>query len=92
MVAVLIVPTVDGTISEARAAVGACSPVARRLPALEAALVGFPIDDRLGEIPEPSHLRPLAPIDDIRATAEYRSDAVLTLLRRALRELGEGSP
>jgi CO/xanthine dehydrogenase FAD-binding subunit len=92
MVAVLIVPAVDGTVSEARVAVGACSPVAQRLPALEAALAGFPIDDRLGEIPEPSHLGPLAPIDDIRATAEYRSDAVLTLLRRAVRELGGGWP
>lgn len=30
---------------------------------------------------------PLSPIDDQRATADYRLDAALTLLRRALGEL-----
>jgi CO/xanthine dehydrogenase FAD-binding subunit len=35
----------------------------------------------------PSHLAPLAPIDDVRGTAAYRRDATLTLLRRALAAL-----
>lgn len=91
MVAALIIPAADGTVAEARIAVGACSPVARRMPALEAALAALPIDGRLGDVPESAHLAPLRPIDDIRATAEYRLDAVLILLRRALRELGEGA-
>ena len=91
MVAVLLVPAEDGTVAEARVAVGALSPVAQRLPALEAALGGLPLDAHLGDIPEPSHLAPLSPIDDVRATADYRLDAALTLLRRALRELAGGA-
>jgi len=74
----------DGHIVSARIAVGACSPVAQRLPALEAALAGAPLDSRLGERLEPGHLAPLTPIDDMRGSAAYRSDVVATLLRRLL--------
>lgn len=91
MVAVLLVPTADGTVAEARVAVGACSPVAQRLPALEATLRGLPLDAGLGDVPAPSHMAPLSPIGDIRATADYRLAATLTLLRRALSELGGGA-
>ena len=88
MVSVLLVPAPDGTVAEARVAVGACSPVAQRLPALEAALRGCAIDSGLADIPHPSHLSPLSPIDDVRASAGYRLEAALTLLRRSLVELG----
>jgi CO/xanthine dehydrogenase FAD-binding subunit len=91
MVAVLLVPAAGGTVAEARVAVGACSPVAQRLPLLEAALRGCVLDAELADIPSPSHLAPLSPIDDVRATAGYRLDAALTLLRRALGELGGGA-
>lgn len=74
----------DGTVAAARVAVGACSPVARRLPLLEQALVGAPFDAHLAERLEPSHLAPLSPIDDIRGSAAYRGDAALVLLRRLL--------
>ena len=74
----------DGHIVAARIAVGACSPVAERLPALEAALAGAPLDRRLADRVEPPHLAPLSPIDDIRGSAAYRGDVVITLLRRLL--------
>ena len=74
----------DGHVVSARIAVGACSPVARRLSALEAALVGAPLDRQLGERLDPAHLAPLAPIDDMRGSAAYRGDVVATLLRRLL--------
>ncbi len=74
----------DGHVAAARIAVGACSPVAERLPALEAALEGAPIDPRLADRVEVSHLAPLSPIDDVRGSAAYRSDAVVTVLRRLL--------
>jgi CO/xanthine dehydrogenase FAD-binding subunit len=32
----------------------------------------------------PEHVKSLSPIDDVRATAAYRRDAALTLVRRAL--------
>lgn len=73
-----------GRVREARVAVGACSPVARRLPALEAALAGAPARPGLGRLAEADHLDGLDPIDDLRATAAYRRDAALTLVRRAL--------
>jgi N-methylhydantoinase B len=73
-----------GRITQARLAIGACSAVAQRLPALEAALAGVPLRDAAA-IPQAAHLASLAPIDDIRASATYRRDAALTLLRDLLR-------
>ena len=74
--------TADGRVTAAALAVGACGPVATRLPAVEAALVGHP--------PDPSRIDPtavaaaLAPIDDHRASAAYRPEAATELLRRAV--------
>jgi CO/xanthine dehydrogenase FAD-binding subunit len=75
---------VDRKVLEARVAVGSCSAVARRLRALEAELVGASVRDGLGVVVRPEHLAPLSPIDDVRATAEYRMDASLRLVQRAL--------
>ena len=85
MVAAVAELAADGRIRRARVAVGACSPVAQRLPALEAALIGQRPDPALVR---PAHLAPLAPIDDVRASAGYRRDAALELLRRAVAALG----
>jgi len=87
MVAAMI-ETEDDRVSAARVAVGACSPVAQRLPALEQTLIGAPLDARLGERLRAEHLAPLAPIDDPRGTAGYRNDAAQTLVTRCLNELG----
>ena len=88
MAAALVEAGEDGRVAAARVAVGACSAVARRLEALEAALVGQPLDGRLGAAVQPAHLAPLEPIDDVRGTAAYRRDAAVTLLRRLLGGLG----
>ncbi len=80
-----------GRVVAARVAVGACSEVARRLPALEAALVGRPADSGLGALAVPAHLSSLAPIDDIRGSGAYRLDAALTLVRRTLDRLAVAS-
>ena len=77
----------DGVVGRARIAVGACAAAARRLPALEAALVGAPPNAKLAGIAQAFHLEPLAPIDDVRGTAAYRLDAALTLIRHALARL-----
>ena len=84
MLAVVLVADESGGVSLARVAVGSCSAVARRLPALERSLVGKAIGEGLGDGIELSHLAPLSPIDDVRATAAYRMDASLTLVRRAV--------
>jgi len=77
----------EGRVAAARIAVGACSPVAERLPALEAALLGAPFDARLAERVDQAQLAPLSPLDDVRGSADYRRDAVVTLLRRLLASL-----
>ena len=81
----------DDTVAEARVAVGACSPVARRLSALEADLVGRAADGDLGMAVTPEHLAGLSPIDDVRASADYRREAALVLVRRVLGRLGAGT-
>ncbi len=88
MAAALVEAGEDGRVAAARVAVGSCSAVAKRLSALEAELAGRPLDGRLGEAASEAHLEPLSPIDDIRGSAAYRRDAALTLVRRALNELG----
>lgn len=77
-----------GRVSAARVAVGAASAAAQRLPLLEAALLGQRCDAGLGALVRPAHLAPLAPIDDVRASGEYRLDAALVLLQRLLADLG----
>lgn len=85
MVAVMLEPDPDGRVARARIAVGACGPVAARLPGLEADLQGcaFSAPD-LAERVHAAHLAPLAPIDDVRASAGYRRLAAEELVRRAL--------
>jgi len=84
MVAAILKTDAAGSVAEARLAVGSCSATAQRLTALEAALVGAPARNGLGALVSREHLTPLSPIDDVRATANYRGDAALTLIRRAL--------
>lgn len=84
MVAATIERDEAGRIVHAGIAVGSCSAVAKRLPALEAKLLGVMAGDDLAALVEPEDLAPLTPIDDLRASAAYRRDATLTLLRRAL--------
>jgi len=84
MVAALIQCDHAGCVAEARVAVGSCSASARRLGDLEKELVGLPCAPGIGEVVTEGHLSPLSPIDDVRATAEYRREASLVLVRRAL--------
>jgi CO/xanthine dehydrogenase FAD-binding subunit len=88
MVAAVVEIADDGTIAGARLAVGSCSAVAQRLPLLESALVGHGLDAGVAALARPEHLAPLSPIDDVRGTADYRREAALTLVRRALQDLG----
>ncbi len=92
MASVVLEDSGDGEVAAARVAVGSCSEVAQRLSDLERALIGRPLSADLADVPQPRHLRGLAPIDDVRGTGAYRRDAALTCVRRALAELGRGEP
>jgi CO/xanthine dehydrogenase FAD-binding subunit len=83
MVAVAL-DVVEGIVRDGRVAVGACSAVAQRMRQAERGLIGAPASLGLGALIEANDLAQLAPIDDIRASSDYRHDAALTLLRRAI--------
>jgi CO/xanthine dehydrogenase FAD-binding subunit len=74
----------DRKVLSARVAVGSCSAVAQRLRKLEEDLVGSPVSNGLGTRVRLEHLAELTPIDDVRATADYRLEASLRLVQRAL--------
>ncbi|MEI5679230.1 MULTISPECIES: FAD binding domain-containing protein [unclassified Mesorhizobium] len=74
----------DGIVAEASVAVGSCSLVAKRLAGLEAALRGLPIGSALAETVAATSLPELAPIDDVRGTAEYRHEAAREIVVRAV--------
>ncbi|SMX33145.1 FAD binding domain-containing protein [Maliponia aquimaris] len=86
---VAAVVTVDrGRVAQAAVAVGSCSATAQRLPALEAELAGRRVADLLAAgsgFVTPAHLAPLAPIADVRGSADYRMEAAATLCARAVK-------
>jgi len=88
VMAAAVIEVEDEVVSAARVAVGACSEVAMRLADLEQAMVGRHVDGELGLVATADHVTPLQPIDDVRATADYRRRAALIVIRRMLNELG----
>ncbi len=79
-----------GVILDIRIAVGACSAVAQRLTQLENELVGKTLNQHnIQTLVVAKHLSELSPIDDVRATASYRLNATLVLLKRALLTLAD---
>ena len=72
----------NGKIASAALAVGACSATAQRLPVVEAALIGQPLSS--ARIDAKSVAAALSPMDDLRASAAYRSHAAAALVQRAI--------
>lgn len=85
MVSALIAVDGDGRIELARVAVGSCSAVAQRLTGLEAALVGLDMAE-LAQATDiwAKNLGSLSPINDVRASATYRTEAAAELCARAV--------
>lgn len=74
-----------GRIVDVRVAVGACSPVARRLSVLEARLEGLSV---AADLPvDVASLAGLEPIGDVRGSGEYRLEAVVEMVSRLLGDL-----
>lgn len=74
----------DGCVAKVAIAVGACSPVARRIAAAEAALTGRPAGDAV-ECLSPGHFDELSPIDDVRGSSAYRRRAAFEIAAAAVR-------
>ena len=78
----------NGKISDARIAVGSCSPVACRLEDLESSIQGRALQaltaDAVSQIVWQAELSELTPIDDVRGSADYRHQAVREMLARLI--------
>jgi CO/xanthine dehydrogenase FAD-binding subunit len=84
----IVLEVEDLVVRQARVAVGACSPVALRLRNLESALAGSSLAGSAVCV-RAEHFDALEPIDDVRASADYRRHAARVLVRRALERLAK---
>jgi CO/xanthine dehydrogenase FAD-binding subunit len=79
-------------IGSARVAVGACSPVATRLAGVEEALMGVRAEpSTLLEALREANMSELTPIDDVRASGNYRTMVTPQLIVDSLLACGERS-
>jgi CO/xanthine dehydrogenase FAD-binding subunit len=78
----------SGIVTGARFAVGSCSEVAQRLPILEHEILGRNCNTDFAALVAAHQFSHLRPIDDIRATASYRLEAVETMTKRLLDQMG----
>jgi len=84
MAAVRLVES-QGKVEQIAIAVGSCSPVAARLNSLESRLTGQQSGPGLVSlVTDELMARDLSPIDDVRASAEYRQQAAVEIVRRAI--------
>jgi CO/xanthine dehydrogenase FAD-binding subunit len=74
----------EGRIAAAALSVGACGPVAVRLAAQEAALIGLPPEEAAAAVAEALVGPALSPIDDVRADRGYRRAAAAEIVARAV--------
>ncbi|MGF1596983.1 MAG: FAD binding domain-containing protein [Acidimicrobiales bacterium] len=84
-------PTGDAVVTGARIAVGSAAPTVLTVVAAGDALVGRPFDDAAASAAATATAHAVSPIDDLRATAEYRRDLVTTMVERALGALMAGA-
>jgi len=80
-----------GKISDIAVSVGACGPVATRLPEVEQALLGGAPAAAIGQVTDELVNARISPIDDIRADQSYRITAAGEVVRRAITQAVEAA-
>ncbi len=78
-------------VVRARITLGAVAPTIVRAEAAEASLLGQPLSDDAIAAAAALAMQAARPIDDLRASADYRRAMVRVLAERALRQLRSGS-
>lgn len=82
--------TFDGaTVSDAVCAIGSVAPTVLAIPEFRRDLVGTRLDPESIDRATETAAAAVSPIDDVRATAEYRREAVRVMVRRALQTLSD---
>ncbi|MBN9249746.1 MAG: xanthine dehydrogenase [Mesorhizobium sp. 61-13] len=74
---------IDGMVSDAAVAVGACAATAKRLHGVETAVIGRKAEQSIADAIISAQIEELTPIDDVRGTAGYRQDAAREIVARA---------
>jgi xanthine dehydrogenase iron-sulfur cluster and FAD-binding subunit A len=74
----------DGTVTDATVALGSVAATIVTVPGLDELLVGRRLDDEMCRGVAQLAVEAATPIDDLRATADYRSAQVSTMVERAL--------
>ncbi|MEA3238709.1 MAG: xanthine dehydrogenase family protein subunit M [Candidatus Bipolaricaulota bacterium] len=85
-----LVSVKDGTIDEIRLAAGSVAPRPIRLHNLETELTGKAITQSLIEQTKTAAMKAVSPIDDVRASANYRREVIGELVARVLRDMAQG--
>ena len=84
--AIIVTLDVD-TVTQATITLGSVAPVVVRAPEAEALLVGQPLDEMSIRRAARAAAASVMPIDDVRATAAYRTEMVRVMVARGLRAL-----
>ncbi|HEY4439542.1 MAG TPA: 2Fe-2S iron-sulfur cluster-binding protein, partial [Candidatus Elarobacter sp.] len=80
----------DGTVADARIALGCLAPTVIRAAHAERAIVGTVLDDAACARAGRAALDDAAPIDDLRGSADYRRTTLQAMVARGLRRLADG--
>lgn len=88
--AALVVDVEDGVVTAAKIALGSVAPTITEAPVDH--LIGGPLSDDAIAATASACEASVRPIDDVRATAEYRSDAVRIVVERGLGALRSERP
>lgn len=81
-----VLPWQDGRLDAPRLVAVSMAATLKRVPALEAYLHGKRLADVEGQALRAAQAADLAPIDDVRSTADYRAEVFARLIEQALRE------
>lgn len=91
VVNIALILEIDGSrISDARVALGCVAPTVIRMEAVERLLCEARLDDRTIRRVATEASQQIAPIDDVRSSAQYRRNAVSALVTQALETVAQG--
>ncbi|MGI6686069.1 MAG: FAD binding domain-containing protein [Bacillota bacterium] len=82
------VEVADGKVAAVNVALGSVAPTPVRAPKVERALVGKEFTQEMVEEAAKLVVEDISPIDDVRASGEYRKTVASVLVKRALKKSG----